>query len=139
MAIYLTEARMKEPNGGGGHDAPVEQNHRAEPVEIWRARSLIRDQAGEPISLRELAAAVNISPNYLSEKFKQVTGENFVAYVNRHRIEKARELLNHRELRISEIAFAVGFQSLSQFNRIFRRVTRVSPTQYRRDFFGKNA
>ena len=70
---------------------------------------------------RRVAKAVNIHPNYLSERFKQVTGMNFVEYVARTRFEKACNLLHDGGLRISEIAFAAGFQSLSQFNRVFKK------------------
>ena len=103
----------------------------AEPVEIWKARNLIHEHSDEELSLTKVAKAVNISPNYLSEKFKQVTGVNFVDYVARTRFEKARSLLHEVDLRISEIAFAVGFQSLSQFNRVFKKFAGKSPTQYR--------
>src|SRR5580704_10830058 len=107
------------------------KGERAEPVEIWKARKFIHDHSDEKLSLKELAKSVNVSANHLSEKFKQVTGVNFVDYVAHHRIEKARVLLQDRHRRISEIAFAVGFQSLSQFNRTFKRLTRQSPTQFR--------
>jgi AraC-like DNA-binding protein len=76
---------------------------------------------------------VNISANYLSEKFKQVTGENFVDYVSRTRIEKAKALLQDRQRRVTDVAFAVGFQSLSQFNRAFKKITGKSPTQFRQN------
>ena len=105
--------------------------HRAEPVEIWRARSFIEEHSGDELSLRKVAKAVRISANHLSEKFKQVTGVNFVDYVARTRFEKACDLLRNSNLRISEIAFAVGFQSLSQFNRVFRRLSGKSPMEYR--------
>lgn len=105
--------------------------NRAEPVEIWKAKNLIhQDPAGE-LSLTRVADAVNVSPNHLSEKFKQVTGVNFVVYVSLLRFERARLLLHDSKLRISEIAFAVGFQSLSQFNRIFKKLSSQSPTEYR--------
>ena len=104
---------------------------RAEPVEIWKARKFIEQHSDEELSLTKVAKAVNISPNYLSEKFKKVTGVNFVDYVARIRTEKARDLLEDVDLRISEIAFAVGFQSLSQFNRVFKKLLRKSPTQFR--------
>ncbi len=107
-------------------------NRHAEPVEIWKARRIIHEQSDERLSLKKVAQAVKISPNYLSEKFKKVTGENFVGYINRRRIEKARDLLLKPDLRISEIAFAVGFQSLSQFNRVFKKLARKSPTEFRR-------
>ena len=107
------------------------QLRRAEPVEIWKARKFIEQHSDEELSLTKVAKAVNISPNYLSEKFKQVTGVNFVDYVARARIEKACALLEDVDLRISEIGFAVGFQSLSQFNRIFKKLFRKSPTEFR--------
>ena len=106
-------------------------NHRAEPVEVWKARRFIEEHSGEELSLRKTAKAVNISPNYLSEKFKQVTGMNFVEYVARTRFKTACDLLGNTNLRISEIAFAAGFQSLSQFNRVFKKFSGKSPTQYR--------
>jgi AraC-like DNA-binding protein len=100
-------------------------------VEIWKARNFIREHSDEELSLTRVAKVVNISANYLSEKFKEVTGVNFVDYVARTRTEKAREMLENSNLRISEIAFAVGFQSLSQFNRVFRRLSGSSPSAYR--------
>ena len=105
--------------------------NRAEPVEIWKARKFIEEHSGEELSLRRVAKAVNIHPNYLSENFKQVTGINFVEYVARTRFEKACRLLHDGDLRISDIAFAAGFQSLSQFNRVFKRFSGKSPTQFR--------
>jgi AraC-like DNA-binding protein len=103
----------------------------AEPVEIWRARKFIHEHSDEQLSLTQVAREVNISPNHLSEKFKQVTGVNFVEYIARRRFEKARVLLLDPSLRVSEIAFAVGFQSLSQFNRVFKKLSGKSPTEYR--------
>jgi transcriptional regulator GlxA family with amidase domain len=104
---------------------------RAEPVEIWKARKFIENYSNEKLGLTRVAKAVNISANRFSEKFKQVTGINFVEYIGRIRIEKARALVQHRQVRISEIAFAVGFQSLCQFNRVFKKLARQSPTEFR--------
>jgi AraC-like DNA-binding protein len=106
-------------------------SHRAEPVEVWTARKFIEEHSGEELSLRKVAKAVRISPNHLSEKFKQVTGINFVQYIARTRFGKAREQLVNSNLRISEIAFAVGFQSLSQFNRVFKKLSGKSPSACR--------
>jgi AraC-like DNA-binding protein len=104
---------------------------RAEPVEIWKARKLIRDQSDGELSLTQVARSVNLSANYLSEKFKEVTGINFVRYVGQTRTAKARDLLRNSNLRISEIAFAVGFQSLSQFNRTFKKLSGGPPSAFR--------
>ena len=106
----------------------------AEPVEIWKARKFIDEHSDEQLGLTRVAKAVNMSANYLSEKFKHVTGTKFVDYVTCTRLDKARLLLQDRHLRVSEIAFAVGFQSLSQFNRAFKKLMRKSPTQFRAAF-----
>ncbi len=104
---------------------------KAEPREIWKARNFIHEHASEEISLKMVAKSVNISANHLSEKFKEVTGVNFVKYVAHSRYEKARALLHDLNVRVSEAAFAAGFQSLSQFNRVFRNLAGKSPTEYR--------
>jgi AraC-like DNA-binding protein len=105
--------------------------NRAEPVAIWKARKYIDEHSREELSLKKVAKAVNMNANHLSENFKQVTGINFVEYVARTRLKIACDLLQNRHMRISEIAFAAGFQSLSQFNRVFKKFAGRSPTQYR--------
>jgi AraC-like DNA-binding protein len=110
----------------------VEQGRNGvEPVRIWRARNFIEAHSGEELSLTRVAKAANTSANYFSEKFKEATGTNFVSYVARTRFEKAAALLREGDLRVSEIAFATGFQSLSQFNRVFKKFSGKSPTEYR--------
>ena len=104
---------------------------RAEPRDIWKARKFIEEHAAEQLSLGQVAKDVGINATHLSEKFKEVTGVKFVDYIARIRFEKARKLLEDVDLRISEIAFAVGFQSLSQFNRVFKKLSGKSPTAYR--------
>jgi AraC-like DNA-binding protein len=122
---------MMSPRATQFAQVSLRNGNRAEPVEIWRARQFIHEHSDEGLSLTKVAKSVHISPNYLSERFKEVTGINFVDYIARTRTEKARELLENSNLRISEIAFAVGFQSLSQFNRVFKKLSGKSPTQFR--------
>jgi AraC-like DNA-binding protein len=105
--------------------------NRAEPVAIWKARKFIEEHSSEELSLTKVAKAVGMNANYLSENFRRVTGINFVEYVARARFATACDLLRNPRLRISEIAFAAGFQSLSQFNRVFKRFSGKSPTEYR--------
>jgi AraC-like DNA-binding protein len=115
-----------------GRENPAYRS-RAEPVAIWKARKYIEEHSGEELSLSKVAKVVNMNANYLSENFKQVTGINFVEYVARTRFANACDLLRNPNLNISEIAFATGFQSLSQFNRVFKRLSGKSPTEYRED------
>jgi AraC-like DNA-binding protein len=109
----------------------------AESGRIWKARNFIDEHAGEELSLTRVAKAAETSANYLSEKFKEAVGINFVQYVARTRYEKAAALLGDADLRVSEIAFAAGFQSLSQFNRVFKKFSGKSPTEYRAATRGK--
>jgi len=109
----------------------LQQQNGAESVRIWKARNFIRENSSEQLSLGQVARAANTSANYFSEKFKEATGTNFVKYLARARYEKAMGLLCELDLRVSEIAFATGFQSLSQFNRVFKKLSGKSPTEYR--------
>ena len=104
---------------------------RAEPAKIWKARRFIQEHLEEELSLTTVATFVHISPNHLSEKFKEITGVKFVDYIARRRFAKACLLLLNRDFRISEIAFEVGFQSLSQFNRVFKRFSGMAPREFR--------
>ncbi|MEK7782224.1 MAG: helix-turn-helix transcriptional regulator [Verrucomicrobiota bacterium] len=65
-------------------------------------------------------------------QFRKATGLSFTEFVSRTRVEQAKKLLLNPNLRISEVAFAVGFQSISNFNRMFKRIVGRSPT-YGRD------
>jgi AraC-like DNA-binding protein len=125
--------RLKDASDAGFAAFPIfpKEWERAEPRDIWKARKFMEEHSTEPLSLGKVAKAVGINATHLSEKFKQVTGSKFVDYVARIRFEAARKLLEDVDLRISEIAFAVGFQSLSQFNRVFKKLSGKSPTAYR--------
>ena len=108
----------------------VRQEH-PEPAMVSRAKEFIEDHQAEDLSLTDVARAVNASTFYFCKVFKKSTGINFTDYVSRVRIEKAKNLALNPNLRISEIAFEIGFQSLTHFNRVFKRITGMSPTQYR--------
>jgi AraC-like DNA-binding protein/ligand-binding sensor protein len=107
------------------------QQENAEPPVIARARNYIHEHQTEELSLGQVAKAVNMSSFYFCKMFKKVTGINFTDYVARVRIEKSKNLLLNPNLRVSEIAFEVGFQSLTHFNRVFKKLIGQSPTEYR--------
>jgi AraC-like DNA-binding protein len=111
------------------HDVVRQDN--AEPPVIAKAKEFIREHQAENLSLGQVAKAVNTSTFYFCKMFKKVTGVNFTDYVSRVRIEKAKDLLLNPNLRVSEIAYEVGFQSLTHFNRVFKRILGQSPTEYR--------
>lgn len=109
----------------------VVQQQQAEPPVITRAKQYIQDHQEEEIGLADVARAVNTSSFYFCKLFKKATGLNFTDYVSRVRVEKAKNLLLNPNARVSEVAFDSGFQSLTHFNRVFRRVAGSSPTVYR--------
>ena len=108
----------------------------AESPAIARARAYIAEKHAEEISLGEVSRVVNMSAFYFCKTFKKATGMTFTDYLARVRIEKVRNLLLNPHKRVSEAAYEAGFQSLSQFNRVFRRVAGESPSVYRERLHG---
>jgi len=104
----------------------------AEPVAVARAKQFIAQNQDGAICLATVAKAVNTSTFYFCKLFKRATGLTFTDYLARVRIEKAKTLLLDRSRRVSEVAYDVGFQSLTHFNRVFRKIVRESPSSYRR-------
>ena len=109
----------------------VVQRENSELPVITRAKEFIRENQSEDLSLGQVAKAVNTSTFYFCKMFKKVTGINFTDYLSRLRVEKAKNLLLNPNLRISEIAYEVGFQSLTHFNRVFKKLVGQAPTEYR--------
>jgi AraC-like DNA-binding protein len=96
-----------------------------------RAKAYIAGHCGDALSLDETARAMHVSTFYFCKIFKKATGLTFTDYLGRVRVEKAKTLLLNPHLRVSEIAYTVGFQSLTHFNRIFRKITGEAPTVFR--------
>src|SRR5213080_1990619 len=109
----------------------VVQHEKDESANMARARQFIEKHQAEPLSLGRVAQAAIISRHYFCKMFKKATGMNFIDYLSRVRVEKSKTLLLNPNSRISEAAFASGFQSMTNFNRAFRRIVGRSPTQFR--------
>jgi AraC-like DNA-binding protein len=109
----------------------VVRREKDESANIARARQFIEKHQAEPLSLGRVAHVANISRHYFCKMFKEATGISFIDYVSRIRVEKSKTLLLNPNSRISEAAFACGFQSMTNFNRAFKRIVGRSPTQFR--------
>lgn len=83
------------------------------------------------LSLYSTAFYVGISPNHLSTVFSQETGEKFIEYLTRVRIEKAKELLRSTTMKSADITYEVGFSDPHYFSSIFKKNTGLSPREYR--------
>lgn len=111
----------------------------AEPPAVARARAYIGEHLGEELCLKQVARAANMSAFYFCKVFKAATGLTFTDYVARARVEKTKQLLLNPNTRVSEAAYEAGFQSLSQFNRVFRRIEGQAPSTYRDHLHGTGA
>jgi AraC-like DNA-binding protein len=109
----------------------VVERQNAEPPLVQKARDYIEKHKSEPLSLAAVAQAAGASVFHFCKVFHKSTGVKFTDYVARVRLEDARTQLLNPNRRISEIAYDVGFQSLTQFNRIFKRVFGQSPREFR--------
>jgi AraC-like DNA-binding protein len=104
---------------------------KAEPPLVQKARQFIAQNKTRPLSLAHVAKASGANVFHFCKVFKKTTGLRFTDYVARVRLEDAKTELLNPNRRISEIAYDVGFQSLTQFNRVFKRVFGQSPTEFR--------
>lgn len=99
---------------------------------VSAARSFMEKSYRQSITVADVARHVYQSESYFSHRFKSETGVSPVQYLNRWRIQKAKELLESSSMRITDIAMQTGFQNLTHFNRIFRKFEGKSPTDYRK-------
>ncbi|MDF2926554.1 MAG: hypothetical protein K0R57_5468 [Paenibacillaceae bacterium] len=105
---------------------------------FYEALSHVAEHYTENHRLEDIAARAFMSVSHFSNVFKLVTGTSFIDYLNDIRIAKGMELLNNSGAGIGEIGFMVGFNNLGHFNRMFRKKTGMSPSQYRKHVREKN-
>ncbi|MGI9244928.1 MAG: helix-turn-helix domain-containing protein [Verrucomicrobiales bacterium] len=103
-----------------------------EPEPVRKAKQYIMEQLDQRLTLETVASEVHVSTYYFCKIFKQSTGMTFTEYVNRQRIELAKRELLKPDRRITEVAYDVGYQSLSQFNRSFLKIVGESPSLFRK-------
>lgn len=85
----------------------------------------------DDLSLTRLGEHVHLNPTYLSRLYKQITGEGISDYIMEARMDRAKTLLEHGELKIHEIAEQVGYQSGIAFTRFFKKMINFTPQEYR--------
>ncbi|MEH2067242.1 MAG: helix-turn-helix transcriptional regulator [Nostoc sp.] len=90
-------------------------------------------QLGIP-TVKYIADKLNVSPNYLSDMLRTLTGQNAQQHIHNKLIEKAKEALSTTSLSVSEIAYQLGFEHPQSFNKLFKNKTSVSPLKFRNSF-----
>lgn len=103
------------------------------PERMTLVKQYIHEHFSEALSLTQMARRFSLAPEYLCRLFRKECGVGFNTYLNYYRIEKARDFLLNSQLYIAKIADLTGFGSVVQFNRIFRRLTGMSPAEWRKE------
>jgi two-component system response regulator YesN len=113
-----------------------EEEKRAQST-ISKVLNYINDNISEDLSLVKLADLVYFNPSYLSRLFKSVVGENLSDYIYEVKIRKSKELLENTQLKIHEIAASMGYYSTTNFIRFFKKLTNITPQDYRDSIMNK--
>ena len=93
----------------------------------------IKEHMAEEITLQKLSEEFHLSSNYISKKFKEETGINYLSYLTRLRMDKAKTLLVSTSLSIGEISENVGFRDYRVFTKVFKEWEGMSPSHYRKN------
>jgi two-component system response regulator YesN len=113
---------------------PDAKDSRHRSVDNWRIRAtleLIQSRLASPPSLAECAVQFEVSPEYLSRQFHAEIGTGFARYVAEQRIEKAKALLGLSKESVDTVARSLGFGNAKYFSSVFRKVTGLTPSEYR--------
>lgn len=118
--------KLKEGQGKMKEELSGKKSHKL----ISGVRDYIQNYYDQEITLSEIADSLYINRNYLSQLYKKVTGETFVTYLNKFRIEKAKQLLREQHYMVYEVSEMVGYQNPTYFSQVFKSITGVSPSEY---------
>ncbi len=130
----LTDGSDSASRLSSSHHVPL-RDHKAG-QRINRAYDYVYDNLSGGISLDAVARVAGMSPAAFSRYFKRMTGRNLSHFIGELRISQACKQLRESDLGISEVAYEVGFGSLSNFNRLFKELKGVSPREWRGDLHG---
>ncbi|WP_025704497.1 response regulator transcription factor [Paenibacillus graminis] len=100
---------------------------------IDKVKQYIREQYdNEQLSLNDISSQVRVSPSHLSKTFSQATGQTITEFLTATRMDKAKELLKSTGHKTFEIAFSVGYNDQHYFSNLFKKVTGMTPMEYRK-------
>lgn len=120
----LTRISIGNPKAAGGKNMGLDR--------ISKSLEFIEKNYMEDIHLKDIAHAAGFSEYYFSRLFKEITEKNFHQYLNEFRIKKAEVLLTDSNYTISEATYAVGFNSIATFERLFHQMKGCSPQEFRK-------
>ena len=103
---------------------------------IQQIKQYIMENSQQDISLEKLSSKVGLSPIYISKMFKEKLGINYIDFLTECRIEKAKKLLGDPEKSIKEITIEVGYHEQNYFSKVFKKISHVTPREYRKTLLG---
>lgn len=95
------------------------------------AKEYIRKNYKEEISLNYMAEYFHMNPTYFSDFFKKETGENFIDYLTRVRIDQAKKFLADSTIKVYEVGYMVGYNDPAYFSRLFKKRVGISPSEFK--------
>jgi AraC-like DNA-binding protein len=123
VTLLVVEMARRDDGDGRSGPAPVGADAAMRQAVLYVDRHF-----REPLTLAEVAAQAHLSPNYCSQRFREVAGTSFQAYLQERRLRFARSLLEATGLAVTEVCHAAGFGDLSHFGRVYRRRYGVPPS-----------
>ena len=99
---------------------------------VYLAKEFILNHYERDINLNDICKYVFLSPSYFARIFKQETGYSPINFLIHTRIERAKELLTQSEDKASDIALSIGFSNQQRFNETFKKITGMTPLEYRK-------
>ncbi|SHN22393.1 response regulator transcription factor [Gracilibacillus kekensis] len=113
----------------------IEHVHTIEAVpkneDVMKAQRYVRTHLHEKITLKDTADFLHLNPSYFSRVFKKETGESFIEYVTKLKMEKAKELLDTTTVTVEQLSADLGFDNKSYFLKTFKKYTSMSPKDYK--------
>ena len=128
MLLYLCETQLPDASAAPAASA----KNRDTFLRMQKVCNFIRQNCRENISQKDAADISGFSKYYFSRIFREYTQESFSEYLTRQRIQHAMTLLSQDDIPITDVAYLSGFQSLSNFSKVFRNTMNCSPMQYRK-------
>jgi AraC-like DNA-binding protein len=127
MAVKLPDQPALKSKAGGRHRPLPDGGLK----KVERMACLIAQRYTEPLTVESIGKAVGLHPNYAMSLFKNTFGTTLIDYLTHHRVSHAQRLLATTDMKIVNLAFESGFNSISRFNEAFRRACGCSPRDYR--------
>jgi two-component system response regulator YesN len=113
-------------------DLFMESREHTKHLSVVRARSYIEQNFSRDLSLQEVAEHVGMNASYLSVLFKEATGENYIKFLTRYRMELAKLMLQ-KGLKVKEVSEKVGYHTYRHFSEVFKKYVGLSPGQYKEE------